>query len=253
MKSLGGYTVELKTFATYPIREKHDPKKKFVILTYQRTGSSLLVDLLNSHPNILCESEILLNRMFSPETFLYRKSRLCGTDIYGFKLQLSHLEYQGVKEPANFIQNLVVNEFSLIKLTRRDLFRTALSLQYAIASQKFHFIKKPGKEPALIKISLDTNEFLDTFRWIIYQSQVLEEITAEIPVININYEDDLLDDRNHQTTVDLITDSLEIKKAQVSTIYIKATPPNVSEFINNVDELKEAALLSDCKEHIKSY
>jgi hypothetical protein len=241
LKFLGGYVAEARLYSTFPFKHKTDPEIKFFIFTYQRTGSSLLVDLLNSHPQITCDGEILLNKMIAPDKYLYYHSRLCTSKAYGFKLQISHLNYQHLTTPKKFVDQLYNDGYQIIKLTRQNLFNAALSLQYAISSQKFHFKRSP-KKPKLPKISIEPKKFLDTFQWVIYQKELLDQICNDLPHLDIVYENDLAEINMQQSTINRILDFLGLPHAYVESDYVKGSKQGISQFINNLEEIKEYSL-----------
>src|SRR3954454_17120767 len=67
------------------------PEKRFVITCLARTGSQLLVSLLDGHPSIRCESEVLRARhpRVAPHVFLESRAFLARlrqrSRAYGFK------------------------------------------------------------------------------------------------------------------------------------------------------------------------
>jgi len=237
-KILAGYASEFYVNTVYPFRNKHVPENKFIIFTYQRTGSTLLVDLLNSHPLIKCEGEILLNRMHNPIAFINHRSQLFSTEIYGFKLQISHLDYQRINDPVKFVTDIFNEGYKIIKLTRSDLFRTALSLQYAIDIQRFHF-KNNSPNHHLPVISINPAELIKSLDWIVCQIKTLEQITKNLPHLALNYEDALYDNKLHQQTIDSICEYLQIPTAKVESDLVKATSDNMFEYISNNNEIIE--------------
>ena len=56
-----------------------------------RSGSTLLVSLLDSHSQIFCDNEIYHRKVFAPWKYLRLRSRMGGKPVYGFKLLTYHL------------------------------------------------------------------------------------------------------------------------------------------------------------------
>ena len=75
-------------------------ESKFVLFGGGRNGSTLLVSLLNSHPDIYCDGEILVGKLRSPFKHIKRRMQSSPKSIYGFKL----LSYQ-LKEIQNSIDD----------------------------------------------------------------------------------------------------------------------------------------------------
>ncbi len=46
------------------------PSKQFLIMIQGRSGSSLLCDLLDSHPGVHCQNELLVDRLKAPMAYL---------------------------------------------------------------------------------------------------------------------------------------------------------------------------------------
>lgn len=67
------------------------PRTKFVIFGRGRSGTSLLVSLLNGCPETICDSEILKSRQLCPQWYVRARTAQCQQLIYGFKLLSCHL------------------------------------------------------------------------------------------------------------------------------------------------------------------
>jgi hypothetical protein len=115
-------------------RPDRGPSLRLVIFGSGRTGSSLLMDLLNSHPEIECEDEIPSHRVLSARRFLDARAALSRRPVFGFKLKLHHLTTQGITDPAAFLGRLHAGGCRIVHLTRRDRLRQALSS--AVARQR---------------------------------------------------------------------------------------------------------------------
>jgi hypothetical protein len=235
-KRFSGYLSEQALYYTYPFRVKYDPEIRFVIASFQRTGSTLLVSLLDSHPLIHCDQEILLNKMISPWRYLDLRSRLYDFPVYGFKLLTPHFLYQNIQEPGKFLSRLHQNGYKIIKLKRRNILRSATSLYYAIATGTFHHSKRGGR-PMLKPIALDPKELLIWIQWIETHSELLDSITSNLPHLEIIYENHLLDNESQQSTVDLISNYLGVSRSPVTTEYRKGMSENIQEYITNASEV----------------
>ena len=234
-KRFGGYISEVILYSNYLFQRKREPSIKFVIFGYQRTGSTLLVNLLDSHPQIECEGELLLNRMAFPKHYLKYRARLSSNDIFGFKLLTPHFDYQKFDNPDQFMIDLNDSGYKIIKLKRNNIFRTALSLLYAINSGRFHF-QQSSVNKEVQKINVDPSDLLEKLQWIEFTSLLTERVSKNIPLMEIVYEDDLLNPAYHQVTVDRISDYLGIPHAVVHTKLVKYTD-DISQLISNVEEI----------------
>ncbi|MEZ4555698.1 MAG: hypothetical protein R2854_04465 [Caldilineaceae bacterium] len=80
---------EASAYARAAVARGTPLRAKFVIMT-RRAGKGLLVDLLNSHPQIQGQTELLHDRMLFPRRYLRANERLARLPVFGFKL----LSYQ---------------------------------------------------------------------------------------------------------------------------------------------------------------
>jgi LPS sulfotransferase NodH len=237
-KHLRGYMSEAVLYASYSLKAKSDPQTKFMIFCYQRTGSTLLVNLLDSHPLVHCEGELLLNRLASPRRYIACRAATSPGQAFGFKLQPHHFTYQGIRDPQEFVAWLDSSGYRIIKLTRRNYFRAALSLYYAITTGKFHQVGVPdgqGQE----KLTVDPQELLAKIAWIEHSSQLLDSYTGAFPYLELVYEEHLMAEGQHQATVDLICDWLGLAHAPVGSKYVKMMPQDISQFVRNAAEIEE--------------
>ena len=237
-KRFGGYISEAKLNVTYPFQTKRESTQKFFIYTHQRSGSTLLVNLLDSHPMIDCEGELLLDRMSSPMSYISKRQRISQSEVFGFKLQPHHFTYQNIENPESFLQELAQLKYKTIILKRRNLFRAALSLIYAINSGKFHRDSRYGEIQSSM-IFIDPDELLENIHWIEHNIELLDLYADRNPHLELIYEDDLLDDVSHQSTVNRICDYLGIQSENVAANLVRIMPGDFSTYIENAEELKK--------------
>src|SRR5438874_4633936 len=180
------------------------PERRFVSLAGGRTGSELLVSLLDSHPAIRCEGEILSTPRALPTVFVLRRSataRFTGADAYGFKLLTHHVGLQGGPDPADYLRRIYNRGFRLIVLERRDWLQQAVSSLRASATQ-YHYRKadRTGFSP----MRVDPMAVIATMYLIEDAANFVRSAVAEIPRLNLVYEDDLAEPKAQQRTTDRI-------------------------------------------------
>lgn len=213
---------------------------RFVIVTSGRTGSELLVSLLASHPKIVCDGEIMSMRRDAPSATLLRRSaraRLRG-QAYGFKLLPDHARLQLRADPAGYIRTLHDKGFRIIYLERRDWLNQAISVLRAISTQ-FHY--RRGERAVVASLRVDPVAVL-TALWIIEDRvRFLRSAVADLPTLDLVYEDDLETEEKQARTVDRICGYLGLPPAPVQGDLVKLTPSRAAEQLENFDEV--AALL----------
>ena len=237
-KRFGGYISEAKLSVTYPCQTRRESPHKFFIYTHQRSGSTLLVNLLDSHPMIDCEGELILDPMLSPMSHIAKRQRTSKAEAFGFKLQPHHFTYQNINNPDIFLQKLAQSDYKTIILKRRNLFRAALSLLYAINSGIFYRDNRYG-EVQSSKIFIDPDDLLENIKWIEHNIELLDRYSNNNPHLELIYEDDLLDNASHQGTVNRVCDYIGIPRANVEANLVRIMPGDFSSYIENAEEIKE--------------
>ena len=200
------YKGYIKEALLYPIciyKPEKKNGKKFIIFGVPRSGSTLLVSLIDVHPEIHCEGELWSHRLLFPEHFVDCRVRLNKKDIFGFKLLVTHFERQNVEDPNLTISKFYENGFQIISLVRRNLYRAALSTLYAEYSGKTH-LRQTDKKSFVRKMLVDPETLLQKLDRFDYLSKRHTQSLEGIPHLDISYEDDLMDESCHQNTIDRI-------------------------------------------------
>lgn len=214
-----------------------EPSTKFLILGQPRSGSTLLVSLLNSHPEIYCDGEILQERILFPMLFIKGRASLGERKFYGFKLLTYQLiSVQKLKKPKEFIMNLSNIGFKIIFQLRRNTLRQQVSNLYAHQTGVFH---KRNELNHSKRIVLDIDLLL---RWLASSKKLRQleyELLSDIHHISISYEDDLENPISHQETVNRICSFLDINSSKVKSDLVKVTPQKYEDFIENIEEFRE--------------
>lgn len=235
-----GLAKEAITYSTYFALPKREPSIKFVILTQGRSGSDLLVSLLDSHPQIHCAREPLRHRLLFPKLYLKCYTNLSPRDVFGFKLIVYQFNnVQRIEDPVIFMADLYDLGFKIIYLKRRNTLRIALSVYYSLHRGTWVSKESDGK-PKHTKMAVDFRKLFNKME-AIDRFRILEEkILEKLPHMKIVYEDDLLDNNRHQSTVDRIANFLGVSPASVDTNYVRITTDEISSFVANIDELRDS-------------
>ncbi|MEM9823740.1 MAG: hypothetical protein AAF985_21830, partial [Bacteroidota bacterium] len=152
---------------------------KFVIFGQGRTGSTLLVDLLNSHPTIACEQEIfsrryhlLSGKLRWPYRFLQGMEARHAHQTFGFKVKIYQLTLHQHLDPMDFLDRLEQRGYQIIYLRRDNFLEHAISGLSAQQTKRFHLFKGELNEYPPIELSVaDLEEALENRR--MYQEQEL--------------------------------------------------------------------------------
>jgi LPS sulfotransferase NodH len=225
---------------------------KFIIFFRGRSGSTLLTNLLDQHPLIKTEGEILTRNVFSLGVYLdLRASLFLGEyAAYGFKCKKSQIEKQTtVNKIEKTFLSLSKRGVKFIYLKRQNKLKQALS---AIAASKrnkeekdnFFLITKTDREKQLYtaeKLTIKPEFLIGSTSFFERVGQEEERIMSLIPHLEIIYERDLLKSENHQATIDKCCEFLGIEKANCQdTNIVKANSDNIGDIVDNYSELVEA-------------
>lgn len=229
--------------------------KKFVIFGTGRSGSTLLVSLLNAHECIHCDGEIfhrkrwqrwrrsiwfILRRYPAPYIY-YRLLKMQihrHTSVYGFKLLFQQLDF-----PSKQLTRLHASGWHILYLCRHSIFDQTISIQVAQITRRFHGNERNGTEPNLDPFPINPEQFLQIFLERQQYARLCREAVVALPHLEIVYEADLQNAEWWSTTIARICNYLDIEAPsnQVQTSLTKPWSRPYSEFVTNYAELAELA------------
>lgn len=233
--------------------------EKFFIMGTQRTGTTLLISLLNSSPIILCVGEALhpmaasknkiLNWEYSYQNYLRHSITKQGLHIFNrsgilkryLKDLYSHTQFEAIGFKLLLYQThrfstlqkyFLENQVKVIKTNRKNYLKKYVSL--SIARQR----KLYGSSEKLetLKITIDKTLIINELNKIKEDDAFVENYIKGLRVINISYEDILADmDAQCLKIMDFLgLDPSEKLKSKL----VKMNPDNLEEIIENYDEIK---------------
>ena len=211
----------------------------FVILCLDRTGSTYLQELLDSHPDVRCFGELFSNEAFAdPEHF----ARSGHTDPLNYMAEVTSgltKAAVGFKLPLNSIRAfpasldlLVERDVRVIRLVRENhlaqyvswrLFQRGLVAKSRQGSY--------GDEPLVI----EPDKAIRSMAQRAFHDRLLDEIARRHPHLRITYEELARD-----PTLDETLDFLGVQAASLRSDLRKLRIRPLSEVIENWDELSDA-------------
>jgi hypothetical protein len=207
-------------------------------LAHFRTGSGLLCDLLNLHPEIHCDYEILYpflaSRMKPKHLLVFMKSLIARTDaeIYGCNIKLDQL--QSVHEnPRRFVEDRHDEGWKIIYLKRLNILRAAISNFIAARHRRYSLPKDDGT--TLSKTYIDCDELLNLLNWYQRIADQEAEVLADIPHLKLIYEEDLLDPTRHQRTLDAVFAYLGAGATAVQAKSARTGLDRLADYIENYE------------------
>ena len=224
--------------------------RSFVILSSGRSGSTLLVQLLNCHPNVACKGELLnrnclqiynLRGATSPTLINYILASLIPSKLFllytGFKLFNEQLEFCNLRL-KDILTSLLYPH--VIILYRENMLETYVSLEIAFKTDVWYSEDGGSGE----RIKLDWQKFLDyaeteRARW----KRSMMDMPVYSKVLFISYEE-LIENRNK--TMSRIFQFMGLDMCHVEAASKKQNPLSLKEKIINYDQIKQRVL--ECEE-----
>ncbi len=213
--------------------------KKFVIISDSRTGSTLLMHLLNLHPQIITfgeEFKYLGDSSCSQVwNYIFRK-RPGKINWVGFKLFYNHPVKVDDQEVWDFLE--ADRDIVIIHLTRKNLLRSYTSKQIGLKTKKWtENVKRPhiinGEEK---KVILDFDECVKNFESIDGFIGRTEKRFKDHKIISVVYEEL---NKDMQSTIDPIYKELGVTDYKVTTNMKRQNPEPLQELVINYFEIKE--------------
>lgn len=231
---------------------------KFIVFTTPRTGSTLLVKSLDTHPDIFCAGEIFLlggTKFHGESSFRFWKLPLPNKFIYllnfpnmwmnlfpfldaffkptkalakGFKLM--HFQTAYLPGITNYIQN---NNVKVILLLRENLLKNTLSDLRARQTGVYH--NSGGNTEKLPKFKVDLNMLGTKMAEIDSINKQLEQTTAGMDRLKITYES--FDDWDG--TMRKVLQFINVPETNLSPVSKKLNPDRLEDMIENYDEMKD--------------
>ncbi len=239
VKNIAMKSLQYPVYARAALSSREE-KRKFIIFGQGRTGSTLLVDLLNSSPSVYCDEELFFYKMHSPARYVEGKSRLCKAPVYGFKAKIYQLSDVQETDPALFMRRLHRNGWTIIHIERENLLRHSLSAVLAEQRQlyqaKDEIDLRGQREKEHVPVELLIGEMQQRERFRRQEAAVLQDL----PHIPISYEADLADSEKQQRSLNRIFEALGVPSVEVYTNLRRINSKALHDDVANYDELVSA-------------
>lgn len=181
-----------------------------------RSGSTLLVDLLNQHPHIYCDGEILKKKVLHLASFIEGRRNAFGLGkTYGFRAKLYQATREQKQSFEEFVDQLSVFDVKWIYLHRRDTWKQALSAQVTKQTRipNARNLEQLSQKP----IDIDWQDLKQ--EW-----QNREEIKSterlllkDFDLLELCYEDDLISVESRQHAINRLFDRLALEPQKVES------------------------------------
>lgn len=176
-------------------------RTRFIIYCQERTGSTLLVDLLNSHPSVHCEGEVLgpplpdtalgpslrawSLRWIGTHQRMAWQARRSPRSVFGFKL----LVYQVPRSGFWSIRTFHARGWRIINLRRSSMWRQALSNLLARTTRRYH--RRPGQPAGPLDMELAPDDLVRELKVRVKRAELEHQDLQGLPFLELTYEEDL--------------------------------------------------------------
>ncbi len=220
---------------------------RFVIFAQGRTGTWLLRQLLNMHPQIVCDKEILMPRRLSPYLFLEGRSRQ-ERSVYGFHAQISQLLQTHHISPAAFLRQLDEDGWRIIYLRRQNILRQSISSMIAERRRLWH-TANPADLPDQ-RFQIDLDELMAWLERRQHYHSLESQSLQGLPHLSLVYEKNLLPNSQHQTTMNQVFAFLNLQPVAVEAQLKRLSGDNLSDSVANYQELVNRVITSPYQEYL---
>jgi LPS sulfotransferase NodH len=238
---------------------------KFVVLSTQRSGSTWVVDMLNSHPRVVAYSELFMHGgegrpkwgteqdLLYWQTFIAEKGggRLArqywlwhylgrafaarpGIDAVGFKLMYSQLTR--ISKPL--MPALWVKRARIIHLIRRNALDVVLSKEAGEARPGV-LHARDGQAVESVRVRLSTEDLLERMT---AHDRAVAGARVRFKRVGVPYQEVVYEDlvQDEQAGFDALFRFLEVEPQRVSSSLQKVNPTAHEELIENYGEVRDA-------------
>jgi LPS sulfotransferase NodH len=238
------------------VRDNAQSPVRAMVLTTQRTGSTFLMECLDSHPEIHCTGEILNGQpdTFAPAArgparYLIKFLRIARTGAWlpHYRLEQFYrrnyarvncfkVMYNQLARPFALRYFLSHPEIRVIHLARSNLLKVHVS---NLLMQRRRFLQARTPEP-VVWVRVDPAKAITALRAAIARRERYEALFAPHACLNVAYES-LFDGASLQAlTANAICDFLGVPKYPMKSGIIKLNPESLRDMVENYDELAEA-------------
>lgn len=217
------------------------PRVRFVIFAQGRTGTWLLHDMLNAHPQITCDKEILQPRRLAPYAFVEGSSRRTKS-VYGFHVQIRQLLEVQHLDPAAFLRRMDADGWRILYVRRQNILRQSISSMVARQRQLWHTTNPD--ELTQRRFTLDLDELM---AWLDRRQRYLAQEAAALqglPHLPLVYEEDLMAAARHQATMARIFAFLDVAIIPVAARTQRLGSDCLADTVENYQELVERVAAS---------
>lgn len=227
-------------YPAWLLRNSRIPRNKFLIFAQGRTGSTLLVDLINSHPDVFSYGEIfngeVIRQVRYPRIYAEALSSLSKAPVCGFKVKIGQIQHDQHKDPRQILLDFHRHGWRIIYLKRDNYLQHVVSDLLAEASTVFHDMDGSHANKRR-KIHVDSNQLVQFMQLRETCQEQERQALRSIPHLQVTYETDLLGEEQQRRTCSRVFAFLQVDDHEASTVLHKVTAANLADKIENYEEV----------------
>lgn len=242
-RRLGGVLLEAASAGTAVKRRLSGaakPEHRFILFGRGRSGSTLLVSMLDNHPAITCAGEVLRFRTTQPAAHLHRVLNAGTTAVSGAKL----LSYQmrtihHMPPDSDFLRRLADDGVTIIYLVRENLVRHAISNIYARLGRVYHLTDGSAamSRPTRSKITLTAPQISTWIQGSARLGEYEQAVLRGVPHLSLTYESDLASPAAREATWQTLLGRFGQSYHPLRTTMQKVTADDLRLIVANHDAL----------------
>jgi len=223
----------------YFLRMGREPKQRFAIYMQGRSGSSFFCDLIDQHPQVRCNTELLNNKCNNPYDFLRNISYYYGKNypVWGFKFKNYQMDMNNISSVKDFLEYLSKERYKIICLTRNNSLRVSLSMW--IGHRRGEQYHNTGEAEKRQKVSVTPEEVM---RVIEQNENILHEMKESlknIDALELVYEEDLDQPGKAAASCQKVFHLLGVDPMEVQSKFKKVSTGRLSDDLENAEEIYE--------------
>jgi hypothetical protein len=209
---------------------------RFVVVTPGRSGSIFLLKLLDSHPHVTGEGEILARPSEDPTRVMLTHCWAAGAGgsrAWGFALHPRHLVLRGIEDKVAWMTRLHDHGVRPIVLIRANPIAHAVSAMIAAVRESWHAYDGETKETEKdAPVELDLDVLLRSVARSEHEADDVRSMVGLRSHVWLTYEDDLASGDAQQATLRRVFDYLDVEPCEVSTSIARRSTP-LAEMVSN--------------------
>ncbi|MEB3355734.1 MAG: hypothetical protein VKK04_03245 [Synechococcales bacterium] len=228
-----------------------------VMFHISRCGSTVLGNLLNQHPQIYWDGEVLYKKRefdrhtypnFDVKAYLERQMLIAGNRYYGFEMKIHSSQQLPVAHTdlTGFVRLLLDMGIShYIRLQRKNYLRVILSKEIAKVTRQWH-LQKGAARPTSIYLDTtsipfgftsDRQPLLDCLEEMDRAYRELDAALAGQSVLSLTYEEDIA--QNPKVAYERCCQFIGLKPADVEVAIRRTNPFPLADLIENFSEVEQ--------------